>query len=283
MTYSLPLLPAALAVFGLNVMDRFFLVHYRSLAVVGSYSLAYSLGYLVIQSFAAPVAVMFPPTAAAYWDAGNREGLQQLFNRSLQFICIIIIPAIAGTVLLGGSILRILAPAPFASAAAVVPIVMAGYLFTMLSHYYEVALGLVHRQDIVTLAALAAVLCNLLLNIALIPRYSAFGAGVATAAAFFVQLVITSAMSSRARLLRTDLVFVARVGMASAMMLAIIAGFNTAVPLGDFASILVTVPSGIIVFLVAAWRLGAVNLPELRRMWSELRGFRVNTKADPSI
>ena len=264
--FSLPLLPSAFAVFGLNFLDRLFLVHYQSLAVVGAYSLAYSLGTLGIQTLAAPVSVMFPSAAAALWEEGSRAELQRLFNRSSSYIFLIIIPTIAGSAILGTSVIRILAPASFVTAALVIPVVMAGYLFSIISHYYEVALGLIHRQIVSTVAIIIALVINIALNIWLIPTIGMLGAAIATAVAFLAQLIVTFAVATAAGLLRTDWWYAVRVCTAAAIMTAVLSRLTAFFAESDGILLAVLIPVGIIFFAVAAL---AVRILD----FSVLRGF----------
>ena len=61
-------MPAAYAMWALNVSDRVFLIRYRTLQEIGVYSLAYSLGYLSINLFFNPIWMMYPPAATKFWE-----------------------------------------------------------------------------------------------------------------------------------------------------------------------------------------------------------------------
>src|SRR3954470_11901834 len=134
--FGLPLAPAAFAVWGMNWIDRIFLVNTEDLSVVGRYSLAYSLGYVAIQVIANPLWTMYPTAAAEHWNLGRPAALAQQFRHTAGLTLLLIAPLIAASAVVGDQVIRIVAPPDFADAASVVPLVMAGYLAAMLSSYY---------------------------------------------------------------------------------------------------------------------------------------------------
>jgi O-antigen/teichoic acid export membrane protein len=226
--FGLPLVPAGFAVWGLNWMDRLFMVHYSSLQDIGVYSLAYALGYLAIQVIANPIFAMFPTAAAANWNRGDPAGVQHLFERTAGATVFLMVPAIAGAIVLGPAIVAFLAPPSFSAAATVMPVIMVGYLFLMLAAYYEVSFGLVRRQWLSTAAVGVAVVVNVALNFLLIPPYSLYGAAAATSGAFAVQLVFVLAVTGRLRTLRTPWGPPTRMTLASLLMAACVWGAGTA-------------------------------------------------------
>lgn len=216
--YGAVLLPAGYAVWALNWADRVFLVHYADLRAVGLYSLAYSLGYLVIQVVVNPVWTMFPNVAASLWNQDKRAEVQRLFETTAGTMLVLVLPVIAGSAVLGDGVLRALAPPEFGHAGPVIPLVLGGYLCFILAAFYEVIFGLVDRQVLGLLTVTIACLINVGLNFALIPQYSYIGAAVATFAAFAVQLAICVALSARLGTLRTPIRRPARIVAASTLM-----------------------------------------------------------------
>lgn len=247
--FGLPLVPAGFAVWGLNWLDRIFLVKYTDLSAVGRYSLAYSLGYLGIQIIANPIWTMYPTVAAEHWNQGDREGVQRYFERTAGAMLLLVAPVVAFTAVAGGPILRILAPPSFAPAAPVIAIVMAGYLLTLLSAYYETAMGLVHKQWLSTVATVIAFGSNVALNFILIPRFGIIGAAVATSAAFAIQLLFSLAVNGRLGVLRTQAVAPIRIVLASLGATAAMALTSMAFSGGAFVELCVIGAVGVVSYL----------------------------------
>lgn len=226
--FGLWMLPAGYAVWALNWADRLILVSYASLRDIGIYSLAYNLGYLVIQVVVNPIWTMFPNTASELWNRGERRQLQRLFEKTAGLMLALVLPAIAGGAVLGEGLLRLVAPPSFAAAAPVLPLVLAGYLLFMLSAYYEVSFGYVGRQALGALTVAVACGVNLGLNFLLVPRYTYIGAAVATCLAFAVELLLCLGLAHRLETLQTPWRGPARMVLAALLMAAALLPFRSA-------------------------------------------------------
>lgn len=262
--FGIPLVPGAFAVWGLNAMDRLFLVRYHGLGDVGVYALAYSMGYLVIQVLVNPVWTMYPNASTELHHAGEHDSVQQLFERSIGLILALVVPMVGATIVIGDLAIQAVAPPEFSSASRVIPIVVAGYLFTMLSSYFEVSLGLVHRQAMSTVAAVLAALVNLALNLLLIPKYGTTGAAEATAIAFGVQLTFTATLALRSRLVRVPWDAVRRVLLASATSTAALAAARYVLPMDGVAALCVLAVVGCLVYGALAVAFDVVPRDQLR-------------------
>ena len=216
--FGLPLLPAGFAVWGLNYVDRVFLVKYGTMADVGVYSFAYSLGYMVIVLLARPFRMMYPPLATAFHDKRQVAEHQRIFNYSAGTVLALTIPGMVGLWVLRDPIVAVLAPPEFAAAAPLIALVTMGYIFTVMASYYEIHLGLLFRQHWYTISVTAAFVVNLILNFLLIPRYLILGAAIATTASFMIQFLISFFVSRQAAVVKTDWMFLAEVVIASAVM-----------------------------------------------------------------
>jgi O-antigen/teichoic acid export membrane protein len=248
--FGLPLLPAGYAVWALNWLDRIFLINYRTLADIGVYSVAYNLAYLVIQTVVNPIYAMYPNVAAELYNTNNRPGVQRLFERTAGVILVLVLPAVAGSALLGGDLLHVLTPSSFSAAAPVISVVMGGYLCFLLAAYYETTFALVRKQYLATVTVVIAFVVNLILNFALIPPFGYVGAGIATSAAFVAQLAVAIVMAQRLRALRTPFRYVFRVLAASGLMALVVAGVLALVNLGATGRLVVGTLAGVAVYVV---------------------------------
>jgi len=271
--FGLPLVPAGFAVWGLNWIDRLFMVQYSTLRDIGVYSLAYGLGYMGIQVIANPIYAMFPTAASAEWDRGRRHAVQELFERTGGATLFLMTPLIAGTIALGPRIIAFLAPPSFHAAAAVMPIVMAGYLLMMLAAYYEITFGLVERQWLSSAAVGVALVVNIPLNFLLIPPYSLYGAAIATTAAFAAQLVFVLAVTARLGTLRTPVTPIVRMVLAAAGMGAGVWAASELLGMHDLLGLAVLVVFGVALYLLLAVVLRAAPRELTPHSIAELRGI----------
>jgi O-antigen/teichoic acid export membrane protein len=264
--FGLPLVPAGYAMWGLNSLDRIFLAQYSTLSDIGIYSTIYSLGYLVIQLFVNPIWTLFPNSAAELFNQGKKEELQRLFNYSTGILLAICLPCFAGLFLLGDSILTLLTPVEFLKAAPIISIVAVGYFFLMISAYFETSLGLIRKQYLSTVSILAAFIINVGLNFLLIPRYSIFGAGIATSLAFISQFICSFLLEKRfSRTLETNWFFVLKIVGATIGMTLILTILETARIPQPVLAIIFTSLVGVLSYSILLFLFGVINKPIIQK------------------
>jgi len=246
--FGLPLVPTAYAMWGLNWIDRLFLVKYSSLEELGIYSLVYNLGYMIIQVLVNPLWVMYPNASTELYNKNDLKGVQRLFEHTAGVILIFTLPAAAGLLALGRPILATLATPQFTAGAPLMAVVTLGYLFLMLAAFFETALGWVHRQHLCTVSVLSAFAVNMILNFALIPRFTIYGAAVATSMAFLFQLALSYMLARPYRLIAVDMKFPVMVTLASAMMGGAVYALTFLFPERGVVPLLILPMAGVLIY-----------------------------------
>lgn len=267
--FGLPLVPAGYAMWGLNAMDRIFLVHYSSLTQVGIYSVAYSLGYLVIQLLVNPIWTLFPSRASQLFDRQRPDEVQRLVSISARAMFFLAAPVIAATAVLGGPIIDLMATEQFTAGALVIPIVALGYLAHMFGSFFDIALGLAYRQYLSAFSILAAVLANFLLNLLLIPPFGIKGAAIATSTAFGLQFLFSWLMARR----HVRLVFPWREILRNlapiALMVAGLLLIRPAMDEGGLPYLLLQTTAGVTIYLGGSFLLGVLPRDEMSRLFRD--------------
>jgi O-antigen/teichoic acid export membrane protein len=268
--FGLPLLPAAYAIWGLNWMDRLFLVHYQTLEAIGIYSAAYGLGYLIIQVFVNPIWALYPNSVAELHNRGDGVGVDRLLHAVGFGILALSLPAIGGLWALCEPIMVIVAGPAFRSGALVMPVIALAYLFLMLASFGDVALGLAYRPHLATVSISVAVLVNLVLNILLIPMLGIIGAAFATLGAFFTQLVLSTMMAARNGPFWNRLGGLYRISAAAVIMAVSIRMVDGAMQLSEVGRLLIFIPLGATLYVGLAFAFGAFPRPYLKTALSWL-------------
>ena len=164
--FGLPLIPHFFAGWMLTFSDRWIIGHYRSLAEVGLYSLAYNLS-MILNMFITSINTAWGPV---YYDlAGSDEGRAKLPRLTTVFAAAISIVAM-GYLLFSREALLLLATERYHAAAPLVPIIVAGYFaFGM---YVVMSTGIFYARKtkyIPFISAVAAAV-NIGLNLLLVPQ-----------------------------------------------------------------------------------------------------------------
>lgn len=265
--FSLPLLPAAYAMWGLNMMDRLFLVRYTSLAEIGVYSVAYSLGYMVIQIFANPIWTMYPGQASELFNRGQIRPFIALTNACMLTMLGLVVPAIFGTVVLGGPLLMRLATSAYIEGAPIIAIVTFAYLCHMLSAFFDTTLSLKHRQAWSTVSIAVAVAVNLILNFVLIPRYGIVGAAFATAIAFAIQLIMSLLAARQFFPVPLDWGRMLRILLAGLLMAGTVALISNIVHGSTLSGLALEIAAGVFIYLALIHLLRLQPIGGWRTLW----------------
>lgn len=270
--FGLPLVPTGYAMWALNYLDRVFLVKYSTMEEIGVYSLVFGLGYIVIQTLINPIWLMYPSNASASYDKGDMAGLQKLFSYSAGLVLALGVPSVAGLLVLGKPIITILATSEFIAGAPLIALITGGYLFLMVASFFDVSLGLVHRQYLCTVSMACACGINIILNFMLIPRFTILGAAAATCLAFFSQLIISFILASRYKLLAVDFSFVYKILGISFLMGLIVQAASLTIRQYSLLTLLLLSLLGVVVYAVLLMLFGVVTTAMVKSAINGLRG-----------
>jgi O-antigen/teichoic acid export membrane protein len=181
--FSLPMIPALLSAWVLNLSDRIFIERYFSLADVGIYSLGYKIAGLVL-ILAAAFNVAYEPIFYKLASSDDQVAAKkQLFSYNNTYAMVILLICFLVS-LFSKEAIVILLDARYADAYKIVPIIALAYFISQ-------AGGLMNRsiyQEKKTVAMMLIMLSGALLNIALnflfVPTLGGYGAAYATVLSF---------------------------------------------------------------------------------------------------
>jgi O-antigen/teichoic acid export membrane protein len=267
---------ASLASTGLIWADTIILGLYRSSAEVGRYQIISRLMLLAALAMS-PINASFAPRIADLYQRRRDDALQRAYVAATGWILRLSLPAFVGLVVFSRELTDIFGKG-FTVSTAVVVVLVGGKLADaatgpcglMLNQSGRVALNMIDNVGVLVV--------NVLLNLALIPRYGILGSAVAWAisltavnVARLVQVRITM------RMLPFGIGVAKGIGAAGAALAAGVA-FQTAI--SGPAGLLVGGPVVVAAYVVVLLLLG---LPaEDRLLLSELRGGRRKRRRSPS-
>jgi len=174
------LLTMPLVVHGLGHMvftqaDRILLQRYQNEAVLGVYSVVYSLCSVLSIVFTA-VNTAWGPFYYDFKKQGNTEAIAEHSKRYIKIITLIFV----GFILLSFDVFKLMAPAPYWKGLKIIPIFVASFYFSYLYLFpvgYEVYY---EKTKLMPIATILVATINIILDLILIPRYAAIGAVFAT-------------------------------------------------------------------------------------------------------
>jgi O-antigen/teichoic acid export membrane protein len=193
MRFGLPTMPAELSLYLLNFADRRILVASAGLGEAGLYSLAVKFAQgvnVIVRGFQ----LAWPPLAYSIGDDGEARrayaGIVTWFVAGCAFV-------VVGMWLLSRWIVRALAAERFFASYEAIGLVATGVTLYALYMVLVVILGRTGRTEFNFPAALAALLANVGLNLALIPPLGIVGAGLALVGSYLVVLALMYVFTQR--------------------------------------------------------------------------------------
>jgi O-antigen/teichoic acid export membrane protein len=193
--FALPLVPAAVAGWTLNLADRPLLqVITDSKAVVGVYTLGYT-GGLVINALAVqPFSLAW---GATFWEISRSDDAPRTFARTLTWFLAIACAVALFLSAIGTDVIRLLFTPDFEDSRYIVP--FSAFAFVLYGAYTIVATGLsiVGRSGILATTMLIAAGVALGLNLLLIPVLGMYGAAIATVAGYGLLVILAGWQSQR--------------------------------------------------------------------------------------
>ena len=176
--FSLPLMLPAIGEYSLRLADRLVLVHFHSAADVGVYSFAAVFVNTIYSFTAGVVCGAFGPRifAAHNGDARERRDVLQSYMLKISLSCFLI----AFTLLwLGiGPLVDILARPEYRAAASLIPIMGISMMLLVIAYPANFMLMLRNRVLLIAAIDLTGMALGLAVNLALVPRFSYYGAAV---------------------------------------------------------------------------------------------------------
>jgi O-antigen/teichoic acid export membrane protein len=230
--YALPMLPAPLFMYLLNYADRFLLVKYSSLAVVGIYGMAYKFAMLANLAVMGPFGEMWGANQFNLYQAERKETYRKiaLLYVSVLYLAALCITYFSYDITLVAfeksyhGLMELVAPLTVGVAIwGIVPTLDFGCLVRNKTWLRSLTTGI-------------AALINIVLNFVLIRRFGAAGAALATLLSFIALTTITYALN---RLLTDYCVDVRKAAVMSAglMLFACLSYASPYVPYGMFLSL----------------------------------------------
>ncbi len=176
-------------------IDSVMLGFWGQITEVGWYNAAYKITYVPLVVMAL-ISMAFYPALSKFFKE-SKEKLQKFWDYQMEIMIVLAMPLMAGGIFLSSKIVTFFYGANYAPAIPVFRLLalMAGINFLYVS--YNMILVVFHQQKKHLWICLIAAAVNIILNFTLIPRYSFYGAGLATLVSYVVLFVLEVEFSRR--------------------------------------------------------------------------------------
>jgi O-antigen/teichoic acid export membrane protein len=221
-----------------------------------------------------PMNFVLFPILSEYWEGKEFHKVKNYLENSTKVFLLLAIPATLGLCVLSQPLLRILATSEYAVGGALVLAVASGYIFYGIYYFNVSIVYLVKQTKWLPLMIAVAAAVNTGLNVALIPRYGAMGAAIATCISYLLLAAIVTAWARRVLSYRLDYVFLFKVAVAAAVMAVCV----RLIPVSGALGLALVVVLGLILFAAGLLVLRAFSSDE-RQFIREVLGLRTRPTA----
>lgn len=194
LAFSLPLVPASIAGWTLNLSDRYIIAAFEGRDAVGLYSAGYTVGLAINALAIAPFTLAW---GAAYWEIARQASARVVIGRVLTGFTLLATFLALGLSALGTDAIRILLTPQFEAGRFVTPFSAFAYTLYGIFTIVSTGLNLESQTRRVPLLMGTAAGANVLLNLALIPWMGFMGAAVSTVVSYALLAVLAGVVSQR--------------------------------------------------------------------------------------
>ncbi len=220
--FGLPTMPAELSLYALNFADRLIILRSLGAAEAGLYSLAVKFAQ-GINVFVRGFQLAWPPLAYSIRDDDEARRAYAVVVTWFTAGCAFVV---AGMWLFSRWIVRALAAPKFFESYEAIGLVATGVTLYALYMVLVVILGRTGRTEFNFPATAAALVANVVLNLALVPSLGIVGAGIALVASYMVVLALMYVFTQRlfpvpyewGRLARVVLISAVLVGLGELLL-----------------------------------------------------------------
>jgi O-antigen/teichoic acid export membrane protein len=190
--FALPLITVDLLFAVMNTTNVWMLQHFGNPTDVADYRVvqpAARLNVLVMTSFT----LLFTPLAARLFARGDKRGISELYWRSAAWIAIFSFPIFALTSVSSHELTVALFGERYAASAPILALLAIGYYFNAALGFNGLTLRVYGLVRYVVTISVGVAIANVAVNLLLIPRWGAVGAGVGTCATLLLHNVLKQA------------------------------------------------------------------------------------------
>lgn len=277
--FGLPLIPMSLAIFVVDISDRYVIGFFLGAEKVGIYSAAYGIGMipLVLSRY---IVYVLGPTVYHLYDNGKVDKVKMYLSYSWKYLLTLSIPSAFGLSILARPLLLIMTTSQFISDGMyIIPFVVIGIVFWGSEQIFAISLYIFKRRKIFVITFIIGALVNFILNILLVPIYGVVAAAMTTLIAYILITIIIGYASRRQFTFNLNFKFIVKSILASSVMALGIWILNPTSILGVIISILI----GIIIYFGLLLLLKSFSKDELRTIFVAFGLRKLYEKLDTSF
>lgn len=189
-SFGFPLIFVNVGAWIIQLSDRYMLQYFCGEAIVGLYSVSYTVAMVIGTFFMAPISLVLSPKFLRIWESGERERTLTTIGSVISLSILAIIPIYLLLSVEAETIIGILATEKYIAGATIVPFVAGASVIYLFVWFQQSSFSLREKTKSIPSIFGAAALTNVILNILLIPKFDMMGAAFATLVSYIVLFIL---------------------------------------------------------------------------------------------
>ncbi len=191
--FGIPIIPASLAMWVMDLSDRYFLKVYDSLTEVGLYSLGYKIGFIVSILLVIPFQLAWPTIS---FSVAKRNDTKQIYARTLTYWLLLSSFVALAISIFAKQIVEVVSSPEYFEAYRIIPLICFSYVLYGMHFVIVPGLHLEEKTKYYPLLVGIPAVLNIVLNIIFIPKYGMMAAAWSTFVCFVLMVVLTYLVSN---------------------------------------------------------------------------------------
>lgn len=188
--YGVPLVINGLFAWILSLSDRYMIEYFRGASEVGIYSAICQLANYPLSLISSMIIMAAYPIIIETWENKGNEIARKLISNITRYYLIIAIPSILGIISLSSEFVLFLGNA-YSIGIIIIPWICVGSLASGICVYINKGLELKKKTRVLSWLVLIAGICNILMNLLLIPEYGYYGAAISTCLSYIIYFLLS--------------------------------------------------------------------------------------------
>jgi len=195
--YGIPLTFFEIAALVNDYSDRFLITFFLGSTQVGVYSAGYNLSLYVKSFLTMPIWMTIFPIYTKLWETEGREKTEMFLTHLLKYSFCIGVLMVFAVSTLSNELITVLATKKYLDSARVVPFIVSSVIVYGSASIVNAGFYLTKQTKKVAYYTIICAVCNMLLNLYLIPVYGIMGAAYSSVVSYLLLTVLLSVNSKK--------------------------------------------------------------------------------------
>lgn len=217
LSFGVAVIPAGLAMWAMDLIDRYIINAYFGPELVGYYALIYKFGIAISLLLVTPFQLAWPTYSFSIADQPHSK---QIFSKTLSWFLAISLFLVSGMVIFGKQGILILATQDYLQYQNLILPITLSYVLLGLHYLIVTGLHIANKSKLYPFLVIIPSILNIGLNLLFIPKHNIAGAAFATLISFAMMLILTMIIVQKYYQFKYNSKEIAKIGIAAIATLA---------------------------------------------------------------